>query len=305
MNIIRRSGASAAEPVMGSRGLKRSLGIWMATALVVGNMIGSGIFNLPASLAAEAGPISIISWVFTGAGAILLALVFANLATAYPRTGGPYAYSRRAFGDFIGFQTAWGYWIAVWAGNAAIATSFVGYTATFWPELDNNGWLAVGLASATIWLLTNANAIGARHGGWVQLVTTILKFVPLLVIGVIGLFYIKGGNFTPFAPYHESFGGRFDNFTTAATLTLWAFIGLESASVPAEEVRNPRKTLARATIYGTIAATAVYILATVAIMGVMSTEQLAGSNRPSAATGWYPQATPIACTPAALAMSMS
>ena len=282
MNIIRRSGASADEPVMGSRGLKRSLGIWMATALVVGNMIGSGIFNLPASLAAEAGPISIISWVFTGAGAILLALVFANLATAYPRTGGPYAYSRRAFGDFIGFQTAWGYWIAVWAGNAAIATSFVGYTATFWPELDNNGWLAVGLASATIWLLTNANAIGARHGGWVQLVTTILKFVPLLVIGVIGLFYIKGGNFTPFAPYHESFGGRFDNFTTAATLTLWAFIGLESASVPAEEVRNPRKTLARATIYGTIAATAVYILATVAIMGVMSTEQLAGSNRPFA-----------------------
>ena len=101
--------------------LKRSMGLWMATALVVGNMIGSGVFLLPASLAGTAGPISMFGWVFTGAGAILLALVFAGLGRALPRTGGPYAYAKRAFGDFIGFQTAWGYWIAAWAGNAAIA----------------------------------------------------------------------------------------------------------------------------------------------------------------------------------------
>jgi basic amino acid/polyamine antiporter, APA family len=88
--------------------LKRTLGLWMATALVVGNMIGSGVFMLPATLAGAAGPISLLGWVFTGAGATLLALVFANLGRALPRTGGPYAYARRAFGDFIGFQTAWG-----------------------------------------------------------------------------------------------------------------------------------------------------------------------------------------------------
>jgi APA family basic amino acid/polyamine antiporter len=111
--------------------LKRSMGLWMATALVVGNMIGSGVFLLPASLAGTAGPVSILAWVFTGAGAILLALVFAGLGRQMPRTGGPYAYARRAFGDFIGFQTAWGYWIAVWAGNAAIAVAFVAY-ATVW-----------------------------------------------------------------------------------------------------------------------------------------------------------------------------
>jgi amino acid transporter len=93
---------------------------------VVGNMVGSGIFLLPASLAQAAGPISILGWVFTGAGAMLLALVFAKLGRAFPRTGGPYAYAREAFGDFVGFQT-WGYWIAVWAGNAAIAVAFVGY----------------------------------------------------------------------------------------------------------------------------------------------------------------------------------
>src|SRR5215218_6180635 len=127
--------------------LKRTMGLWMATALVVGNMIGSGVFLLPASLAGTAGPVSILGWVFTGAGAILLALVFANLGRALPRTGGPYAYARRAFGDFVGFQTAWGYWIAVWAGNAAITVAFVGYLAYFWEDLESNKVLAalVGL----------------------------------------------------------------------------------------------------------------------------------------------------------------
>lgn len=92
--------------------LKRSMGLWMATALVIGNMVGSGIFSLPAVLAGEAGPASIIALAFTGVGALLLALVFANLGRAHPRTGGPYYYARSAFGDFVGFQTARAYWIA-------------------------------------------------------------------------------------------------------------------------------------------------------------------------------------------------
>src|SRR5829696_9196952 len=121
--------------------LKRSMGLWMATALVVGNMIGSGVFLLPSSLAAYGG-ISIVAWLLTTAGAVLLALVFARLGRAYPRTGGPYAYSRKAFGDFVGFQTAWGYWIAAWAGNAAIAVAFVAYLTVFWDELATNNLLA-------------------------------------------------------------------------------------------------------------------------------------------------------------------
>ncbi|WP_207946787.1 amino acid permease [Actinomadura sp. 7K507] len=124
---------------------RRRLGLWMATALVVGNMIGSGVFLLPSSLAAY-GPISLVAWVFTAAGAILLALVFARLARAYPKTGGPYAYARKAFGDFVGFQTAWGYWIAIWAGNAAIAVAFVGYLAHFWDALGEDKVLAAGSA---------------------------------------------------------------------------------------------------------------------------------------------------------------
>src|SRR5579864_8353708 len=121
--------------------LKRHLGLWMLTALVVGNMIGSGVFLLPASLAAI-GTVSIFGWALTGAGAILLALVFANLGKSFPRTGGPYAYARSAFGDFVGFQTAWGYWIAIWAGNAAIAVAFVGYVGYFFPGVVSNGLTA-------------------------------------------------------------------------------------------------------------------------------------------------------------------
>ena len=160
--------------------LKRSLGLSMATALVIGNMVGSGVFGLPSALA-SVGPISLLALVITGAGAILLALVFANLGRAYPQTGGPYVYARRAFGDFAGFWTAWGYWIAAWAGNAAIAVIFVSYATVFWPSLGTNNALAFAVGLALIWVLTLANVAGVRESGIISLVTTVLKFVPVLL----------------------------------------------------------------------------------------------------------------------------
>jgi APA family basic amino acid/polyamine antiporter len=270
--------SAPAEPRPAPPKLKRTIGLWMATALVVGNMIGSGVFMLPATLAGAAGPISLLGWIFTGAGAMLLALVFANLGRALPRTGGPYAYARRAFGDFIGFQTAWGYWIAVWAGNAAIAVAFVGYLTVFWPATGTNNLLGALVAVALIWLLTLVNALGARESGVVQVATTILKFVPLAAIGLIGLFFIDGGNYEPFAPN----GASISLISTTAALTMWAFIGLESATVPAEEVDDPERTIPRATILGTGITTALYIVATVAIMGIIPAATLAGSTSPFA-----------------------
>jgi APA family basic amino acid/polyamine antiporter len=263
----------------GKRTLKRSMGLWMATALVIRNMVGSGIFTLPAALAGEAGPASILALVFTGLGAMLLALVFANLGRAHPRTGGPYYFARRAFGDFVGFQTAWAYWIAAWVGNAAIAVAFAGYLGVFWGDVKTTNWLAALVAVGAIWLFTLVNIAGTRETGWAQVVTTVLKFVPLAVIGVIGLFYVKGGNFTPFTPAK----GGFDwHINAAATLALWAFIGLESATVPAEEVKNPEKTIPRATILGTLATTVLYVVALVAIVGVMSQAALSASSAPFA-----------------------
>jgi APA family basic amino acid/polyamine antiporter len=263
---------AAAEPK-----LKRSMGLWMATALVIGNMVGSGIFLLPASLASVAGPVSIIGWIFTGIGAMLLALVFARLGRTFPRTGGPYAYSRRAFGDFVGFQTAWGYWIAAWAGNAAIAVAFVGYLAVFWGELTDSNLLAALVGIGVIWFLTAVNSLGVRQSGQVQVVTTVLKFVPLALIAVIGLFFMDTDNLTPFAPE-----GTWSAISAAAPLTLWAFIGLESATVPAEEVKDPERTIPRATLIGTGVTTIVYIVATVAIMGIVSQGALADSTAPFA-----------------------
>lgn len=256
----------------------RRLGLWMASALVVGNMIGSGVFLLPSSLA-EYGPISIIAWVFTATGAILLALVFARLSRAYPKTGGPYAYARRAFGDFVGFQTAWGYWIAVWAGNAAIAVAFVGYLAHFWHALATDRVLAAAVGLAAIWVLTAVNAYGVRQAGAVQVVTTVIKLVPLLLIAVGGLFFVKSGNFGEF---NASGDGAFSAVTAAAALTLWSFIGLESATVPAEDVEDPQRTIPRATVAGTAVTALVYILGTVAVLGLVPAATLATSTAPFA-----------------------
>ena len=259
--------------------LKRSMGLWMATALVIGNMVGSGIFTLPAVLAREAGPASIVALAFTGVGAILLALVFANLGRAHPRTGGPYYFARRAFGDFVGFQTAWAYWIAAWVGNAAIAVAFAGYVGAFSGHVRTTNWLQALIAVGAIWLFTLVNIAGARETGVTQVVTTLLKFVPLALIGIVGLFYVHGGNFTPFTVGH----GGFDwHINAAATLALWAFIGLESATVPADELKDPEKTIPRATILGTLATTALYVVALVAIVGVLSQAALAGSTAPFA-----------------------
>jgi APA family basic amino acid/polyamine antiporter len=245
-------------------------------------MIGSGVFLLPASLAAYGG-ISIVAWLLTAAGAFLLALVFARLGGAYPRTGGPYAYSRRAFGDFVGFQTAWGYWIAAWVGNAAIAVAFVGYVGHFFDVFSNSTTGAklaqVALATAAIWLLTWVNVRGVRQGGLVQAATTALKIVPLAAIALLGLFWLNGDNFSPFNVSGDS---NFGAITAAATLTLWAFIGLESATVPAEDVADAKRTIPRSTLIGTGITALIYILGTVAVMGVVPMGDLAASTAPFA-----------------------
>jgi len=267
--------------------LKRELGLPATTALVVGNMIGSGIFLLPASLAAVAlatGSGSLLAWALTGAGAMLLAAVFATLGRAYPRTGGPYAFAHRAFGDFIGFQTAWGYWIAAWAGNAAIAIAFTGYLAVFWPSLVASKIAMASVTIGVVWLLTLVNILGVRETGAVQLLTTVLKFIPLALIGLVGLFFMKADNFTPFAPNGFGTGdGMWGGITAATALTLWAFIGLESATVPAEEIKDPERNIPRATVLGTLVTTLVYIVATVAIIGILPMTRLADSASPFAA----------------------
>jgi basic amino acid/polyamine antiporter, APA family len=285
----------------GSGPKRRTLGIWMATALVIGNMIGSGIFLLPSALAGYGG-ISVIGWLVTAAGAILLALVFGRLGRAFPQTGGPYAYSRRAFGDFIGFLTAWGYWIAVWVGNAAIAVAFVSYLGYFpsFDALNTNRVLAAAVAIGAIWLLTAVNAFGVRPGGIVQVVTTVGKLLPLLALAVIGIFFVSADNFGGF---NTSGTSAFGAVSAVAALTLWSFIGVESATVPAEDIDQPRKTIPRATVLGTSVTALIYILGTVAVMGILPAATLAGSGEAfadAADTAFGGWAGPVIATAAVL-----
>lgn len=254
------------------------LGLWMAVALVVGNMIGSGVFLLPASLAPFGG-ISLVAWGFTCAGAILLALVFGRLSRLVPGAGGPYAYSRAGFGDFAGFLVGWGYWISIWVANAALAVAFTAYMSWFWPALAEDRVLASAVGIGAIWLLTWVNVRGVRTAGTVQLITTILKVAPLVAVGTLGLLYFDPANFRPF---NASGQGAVPAVSAAATLTLWAFLGFESATVPAEEVVDPERTIPRATVIGTVFAALLYVLGTAAVMGVVPGSELAASNAPFA-----------------------
>ncbi|MCG9055965.1 amino acid permease [Laribacter hongkongensis] len=256
---------------------KQGLGLWMCIALVCGNMIGSGVFLLPSSLAPYGG-LAIIGWVLTAIGAVLLALVFAGLSRSMPREGGPYGYTRDAFGDFAGFWIAWGYWIALWVGNAAIAVAFTSYLSGFFPVLASNHWAGGGTAIALVWCVTLINLRGVESTGRMAVITTIIKLLPLLAIATIGLLWFNPDNLV-FNPGNKPVG---DSISAVAALTLWAFLGMESASVPAGDVENPEKTIPRATIIGTLLAAVVYIGVTVAVMGVLPHDVLASSPAPMA-----------------------
>lgn len=258
---------------------KNKLGLWTSTSLVVGNMIGAGIFLMPAALAAYGG-ISLFGWLFSAIGAFLLAKVFSNLSKLMPSAdGGPYAYTRNGFGDFAGFLVAWGYWVSVWCTNAAIAVSLVSALSAFLPALATNPLYAIITGLSTIWLLTWINTLGIITSGIVQLITTILKILPLLLVAVVGLFFIRAQNFTPFnSSDHSSFAA----ITATATLTFFAFLGLECATIPSGSVANPGKTVARATMLGTLIATMVYILGSVSVMGIIPGKDLQKSVTPFA-----------------------
>jgi APA family basic amino acid/polyamine antiporter len=257
--------------------MPQKLGFWMATALVVGNIIGSGVYLLPASLAPY-GRNSLVGWLFTASGALLLAGVFAALSRAFPKDGGPYVYTRAAFGELAGFVVAWGYWVSVWVGNAAIATGAVSYTSAFAPCIAQRPGASALVTIAVVWLLTLVNCWGVRAAGWVQAVTTVLKLLPLLAVALVGGFFVTRESVASFAAAPLTLDGT----TAAATLTLWALLGFESATVPAEKVDDPARTIPRATMLGTVVTALVCTLACCTVLLLVPAPQLAASNAPFA-----------------------
>ena len=208
------------------------IGFWMATALVVGNMIGSGIFLLPTALA-PFGVDNIPGWLLTAGGAVALGLVFAQLSRAVPGAGGPYAYTREAFGDLAGFSVGWGYWVSVWVGNAAIATAAIGYAGEFFPWMVRTPLQTALSTLVFVWTFTLVNCGGIRAAGWVQGVTTLLKLLPLAAAVVLLLPRVPSLEWSGVAHAHFTLSGT----AGVATLALWAMIGMESATIPAPACR--------------------------------------------------------------------
>ena len=256
----------------------KPLGLWMATALVVGSMIGSGVFMLPAALAPY-GAASLTGWAIALCGALLLAATFAKLAVHWPCTGGPYAYVRRSFGDAAGFGIAWSYWISIWSGMAAIAVAFAGSIGAIFPALTATPVRAAACALLALWTCSVVNLIGLRQAGRLQVLVTALKLLPLLLFGIVALWFVDAGNYVPFNPSGKTLP---QVAQVTVILTMWALCGLEVATVPAGAIRDPARTIPRATLLGTLLAGIATILACTVVIGLVPTEVLQDSGAPMA-----------------------
>ena len=253
-----------------------ALGLTSATGLVIGSIVGTGVFTMPAVLAG-AGTSSIVVLGVIALGAMLLAVLFGQLTRRIPNTdGGLYAYARHEFGDFAGYLTGWCYWIQAWAGNAAIVSAWVFYVDALF-GIHPSGIGNWGIALLGLWVPAAVNLVGVRQMAWFQNLTVVLKFLPLLFVGVVGWFFVSAGNFGAF---NASGGSLYSAIGIAAGVALFSFIGVEVAAITAKRVRNPRKNVGRASLIGTGASAILYLVVAAAVMGLVPHHELAGNTAP-------------------------
>ncbi|MDP3201294.1 MAG: amino acid permease [Algoriphagus sp.] len=254
----------------------RSLGLITVISLVAGGMIGSGIFTLPSTLA-KFGGISLLGWVIAAIGAWVLAHLMSALSKVIPETGGSYAYTKAAFGELAGFIVAWGFWLSIWSTNAAIALTFSGYFGVFFPEVSQSSWFSVTVALSAIWGLSILNSLSIRSSGNLQVVTTALKILPILLVAFGGLFFIDLDNFIPFNTSEES---SFQAITSSSVLCFYAFMGIEAATIPAGNIKDPEKTISKGTKIGVSLVIFLYLFSSFSLFGVLSPTEVAQSQAP-------------------------
>lgn len=257
----------------------RPFGVWTATALVVGGMIGAGIFVQPAQLA-PFGWTGAIAWLFAIPAAMLLAYVLSRLTAAHPGATGIVEIVGNALGPLPGVMAGWSYWVGIVSANAIIALTAVRYLAEFIPGLTASPLATALGASTLVWALTALNLGGARGAGRFQVATTLLKLLPLVavVLILIGLAFADGASFTrhPQAPFETG------QLTTALTLAFFPMIGFESASLAAERVRDPARNVMRATLWGAALAGLLYVIISNGIIFAMPPAAVAASDAPIA-----------------------
>jgi arginine:agmatine antiporter len=254
----------------------RKVGPFLATALVASNMVGSGIFLLPATLAAV-GSITLVGWVVATLGALLVAVTLARLGRLSPQAGGPCAYAAEALGPYFGFQCTAIYWISCWSGNIAIAVTATGYLAGFFPALTAP-LAGAAATSALIWLLTAMNILGPRLVCQFESGAILLGLIPILLIATLGWARFDPDLFR--ASWNVQHAPALQAIPNSLVLVFWAFTGLESASVAAAVVEDPQRNVPIATIGGVLVAAVVYIASCSVVMGLIPAQQLARSTAP-------------------------
>ena len=255
---------------------RTKIGFWTCTALVVGNVIGMGIFLLPSSLAPY-GFNALIGWGVTLFGCLTLARVFAYLARTLPHADGPYGYIQETLGELPAYLAIWAYWLSVWLGNAALATGVVGYLAVVFPPLA--AIQPTLFALVLLWSLVLVNLFGVRAGGGVQIITTVLKLLPMLAIAVLGVWVLLASPASyvahpPPTPIHLG------AVMTASTIALFAMVGFESASIPATRVESPGRTIPRATMAGTVLVAVIFLIVSGVPLLLIPQQELAQSTAP-------------------------
>ena len=254
----------------------RALGVPSATGLVIGSIVGTGVFTMPAVLAG-AGTMSLAVLGVIAIGAMLLAVLFGQLTKRVPSSdGGLYAYARHEFGDFAGYLTGWCYWIQSWAGNAAIVSSWVFYVVALfgWKTNGTEEWL---IALVGLWIPAAINLVGVRQMAWFQNLTVVLKFLPLLFIGVVGWAFVRSANFGGF---NMSGGSLYSGIGIAAGVALFSFIGVEAAAITAKRVKDPERNVGRASLLGTGLSAVLYLLTSAVVMGLVAHHTLVGTGSP-------------------------
>jgi APA family basic amino acid/polyamine antiporter len=254
----------------------RVMGFWRVWGLAVGCSIGSGIFMMP-TLLAPYGMLGLSSWLAAGAGTVLIALTLARLAAKIPKVGGLYAYADEGLGSMAGFIVAWCYWISCLTAVASVSIAFVSYLSAYFPELANNNVMGLVACLSLIWLIILLNIRSIKESSTFQLITTILKILPLLLIGVFGLTNMQPTMLPEFNPSELS---PIAAISTATMLVMWSFLGIESATVPADNVITPEKTIPRAIIASVLTILAIYILVSLAISLTVPADELKDSTAP-------------------------
>lgn len=276
------SGPSPEQPARGAG----TLALPALIALVVGSMIGSGIFALPSQMAgsAAAGPL-LIGWGVTGVGMLMLAFVFLTLSRRKPDVdGGVYGYARAGFGNYLGFTSAWGYWISAWIGNVGYLVLLMATLGNFWPTFEGGNTVsAIVVASIVLWILHALTLRGVHTAAFVNTLVTIAKVVPIVTFIAIAAVGFKAGIFTAdFWGDGQGLGSTLDQVKNMMLVTVWVFIGIEGASVYSQRA-GKRSDVGRATVIGFVGVLALLLAVNVLSYGLMNQAKIAGLEDPSMA----------------------